>query len=140
VQNLHFEVAFYEDELRQNIVKSYSSLYPATNFKYLADFFDYPLGGLILEPNQSSVISLSFINQEISKFDSTKTYYVTISYFDLNQSATSRSVESMNYTFRVVYVNSDIACGSSSGVPVLKGFAFMFELEDGRLIKFNYLS
>ena len=140
VQNLHFEVAFYEDELRQSLVKSYSTLYPAANFTYLADFFQYPLSGLTLEPNQSSVISLSFINQEISKFDPTKTYYVTVSYFDINQSDTARSVESMNYTFRVVYVDSSIACGSSSGVPILRGFAFMFELEDGRLIKFNYLS
>ena len=140
LQNLHFEIAFYEDELRQSLLRSYSSLYPASNFKYSADFFDYPLSGLTLEPNQSSVISLSFISEEIAKFDPAKTYYVTVSYFDINQPDTSRSVESMNYTFRVVYIDSSIACGSSSGVPILRGFAFMFELEDGRLIKFNYLS
>jgi hypothetical protein len=52
----------------------------------------------------------------------------------------SPSVESMNYTFRVSYIDNSIVCGSQAGVPVLQGFAFMFELEDGSLIKFNYIS
>ena len=140
VQNLHFEIAFYEDEIRSSLFRSYSSQYASFIYTYLADFFAYPQSGLILEPNQSSVLSFGLDAFELSKFTQSKNYYVTISYFDLNQPALSRSVESMNFTFRVSMIDDTISCGSISGVPVLKGFAFMFELEDGRLIKFNYLS
>ena len=46
----------------------------------------------------------------------------------------------MNFTFKANSIDSTIECGAIAGVPVLNGFSLMFELEDGRLIKFNYLS
>jgi hypothetical protein len=83
---------------------------------------------------------LNFNSAALLDFDQTKTYYVTVSYFDVNSPNASKSVESMNFTFKANSVDSTIECGAIAGVPVLNGFSLMFELEDGRLIKFNYLS
>ena len=140
VQNLHFEVAFYLDETRLSLFRSFSSQEQVLGINYQADYYPYPESGLILEPNESSVISLALRNDELDDFDSSLTYYVTISYFDLNQATISRSVESMNFTFKSSVISSSVNCGDIVGAPILKGFAFMFELEDGRMIKFNYLS
>lgn len=140
MQKVHFEVSFYEDELRTSLFKSFSSQGSAMGYRFLADFFDYPGSGLVLEPGQSSSIALELNSSVIDQFDPDKNYYVTISYFDLSQSQITKSVESMNFTFKAIGNDSSVSCGSVSGAPVLKGFVFMFELEDGRIIKFNYLS
>jgi len=140
LQDLHFQISFYEDEQRKNLFKTTSSQTQLPGYNFLADFFPYPNNGLFLEPGQSSVISLNFNSAALLDFDQTKTYYVTVSYFDINKPNASKSVESMNFTFKANTIDSAIECGSIAGVPVLNGFSLMFELEDGRLIKFNYLS
>lgn len=140
LQSLHFDVSFYTDEARTSLFKSYSSILPEGLYSFLADFFPYPTGGLLLQPGESSVISMEFTDTELLKLDPSITYYVTIRYVNMLDQISSPSVESMNYTFRAVHVDSNVVCGSESGVPVLQGFAFMFELEDGSLIKFNYIS
>lgn len=140
VQNLHFEVSLYLDEARTNLYKTYGSIAQNASFKFFADFFDYPGGGLILQPNESSLISLEFNASELSSLEADQLYYVTVRYSNMFDDIPSPSVESMNYTFRVSYIDNSIVCGSQAGVPVLQGFAFMFELEDGSLIKFNYIS
>ena len=140
LQDLHFEISFYEDEQRKRLFKTTSSQIRFPGYNFLADFFPYPNNGLFLEPGQSSAISLNFNSAALLDFDQTKTYYVTVSYFDVNSPNASKSVESMNFTFKANSIDSTIECGAIAGVPVLNGFSLMFELEDGRLIKFNYLS
>jgi hypothetical protein len=140
LQDLHFEISFYEDEQRKRLFKTTSSQIRFPGYTFLADFFPYPNNGLFLEPGQSSAISLNFNSAALLDFDQTKTYYVTVSYFDVNSPNASKSVESMNFTFKANSVDSTIECGAIAGVPVLNGFSLMFELEDGKLIKFNYLS
>lgn len=140
VQSLHFEISLYLDEARTNLYKTYGSIAQNASFKFFADFFDYPDGGLILQPNESSLVSLEFNALELSALDADQLYYVTVRYSNMFDDIPSPSVESMNYTFRVSYIDNSIVCGSQAGVPVLQGFAFMFELEDGSLVKFNYIS
>lgn len=140
VQNVHFEISLYLDEARTSLYKTYGSIAQNASFKFFADFFDYPDGGLVLQPNESSLISLEFNAIELENFDPQQTYYVTVKYSNLFDDIPSPSVESMNYTFRASFIDNSIICGDQSGVPVLQGFAFMFELEDGSLVKFNYIS
>ena len=140
VQNVHFEVSLYLDEARTQLYKTYGSVAQNASFKFFADFFDYPDGGLVLQSNESSLISLEFNAIELENFDPQQTYYVTVKYNNLFDDMPSPSVESMSYTFRASFIDNSIVCGDQSGVPVLQGFAFMFELEDGSLVKFNYIS
>ena len=41
-------------------------------------------------------------------------------------------------TFMVIS-ESGFSCGDQSGIPILKGFSIMFELEGGELVRFNSL-
>ena len=140
VQRLHFEVSFYKDEARTELHSTYFS-YGSAGFEFLTGGgSNYPSGGLIVEENASASIQLIFFNTKLEKFDPNINYYITIKYIDLFDENVGSSIESMNFTFRYVPANTGVVCGSQRGVPILQGFAFMFELEDGSLIKFNYLS
>lgn len=140
VQKLHFEVSFYKDEARTDLHSTYFS-YGSSGFYFLVGGGGlYPQDGLIIEDGSSESIQLIFIDSELEKFDPNVNYYITIKYIDLSDENSGSSIESMNFTFRAILNNTNIVCGSQSGVPILQGFAFMFELEDGSLIKFNYLS
>ena len=140
VQKLHFEVSFYKDEARTELHSTYFSYGSAGFFFFVGGGSQYPSEGLIVEEGSSVSIQLGFINTELEKFDANTNYYITIKYIDLFDEGVGASVESMNFTFRHVPSSSGISCGSQIGVPILQGFAFMFELEDGSLVKFNYLS
>jgi hypothetical protein len=68
-------------------------------------------------------------------FTAGELYYVVVEAFDVTTS--TYSVISKDWTFRVNDPVSDITCNGISGVPIVKGFALMFELEDGRIININ---
>lgn len=140
VQKLHFEVSFYKDEARTELHSAYFSYGSAVFYFLVGGGSRYPSEGLIIEEGSSVSIQLGFINTELEKFDANTNYYITIKYIDLFDEGFGASVESMNFTFRHIPSGSGISCGSQIGVPILQGFAFMFELEDGSLVKFNYLS
>jgi len=131
-----FRIRFFEDEALTVLAGSYFSLADSDGWEVRqppSESFDaWPSVGSPFVENGGS-IDVSFMPTQGS-LTINKKYYVTIESFD-------GVVFSMRYaglTFMSVS-ESGFSCGDQSGVPILKGFSIMFELEGGELVRFNSL-
>jgi hypothetical protein len=129
-----FRIRFFEDESLTTLAASYFSLADASGWQVRPDsssnFEDWPGSGSPFVSEGGS-IDIAF-SPPAGRLEINRKYYLTVESFD-------GVVFSMKYaglTF-VSISQSGFDCGNQSGVPILKGFSMMFELEGGELVKFN---
>lgn len=127
-----FRIRFFEDEALTVLAASYFSYAESTGWEIKVPpssiFEPWPPGGSPAIPGgQSREISFT---PPLGSLEINKKYYLTIESFDGSQF----SVAFVGLTFMRIS-QSGFACGGEQNVPILKGFSFMFELEDGELVK-----
>jgi len=131
-----FRIRFFEDEALTVLAGSYFSLADPDGWEVRqppsAGFDPWPDAGSPFVATGGS-IDVSFMPPAGSLLINKK-YYVTVESFD----GTVFSMRYAGITFMVIS-ESGFSCGDQSGIPILKGFSIMFELEGGELVRFNSL-
>ena len=131
-----FRIRFFEDEPLTVLAGSYFSLADPDGWEVRqppsTGFDPWPDAGSPFVVRGGS-IDVSFMPPAGSLLINKK-YYVTVESFD----GTVFSMRYAGITFMVIS-ESGFSCGDQSGIPILKGFSIMFELEGGELVRFNSL-
>lgn len=129
-----FRIRFFEDEALTVLAGSYFSLADADGWEVRqppsSSFDPWPgTGSPFVETGGS--IDVSFM-PPAGSLSINKRYHVTVESFD-------GAVFSMRYAGLTFMAISEpgFSCADQSGVPILKGFSIMFELEGGELVRFN---
>lgn len=130
----HFRISLYDDITRNNLVTSFFSYYSVANWS--ADGVGVVSDGVAIAANQTRLIQ--FVVPRVDVLESEKTYYITIQAYNLDDPGAGFSFNDTSYAFRLRSISDNTTCGSSSNVPVIRGFCMMFELEDGRLVKMRF--
>jgi len=130
----HFRVSVYSDFERNNIVTSFFSYYSLSG--WTADGFQVISDGVAIGSNQSRL--MQFVVPRVEELSDNATYYITIQAYNLDDPDSGFSLNDTSYSFRLRQESEGINCGPISNVPVIRGFAMMFELEDGSLVKMRF--
>jgi hypothetical protein len=133
IETYDFRIKFYENEQRTNLFKSYFS--GNNTDGWFVGNSPFPSNGETFMSGEVKTIEFNPTTSD-NDFSSGVTYYLSIDAFDGDVFISQNN----SYTFRVTNQDEDISCGEESGVPILRSFAIMFELEDGEFVKFNVVS
>lgn len=130
----HFRVSIYNDFERNNLVTSFFSYYSLLG--WTSNGLQMISDGVAIGSNQSSTIQ--FVVPRVQELVDDATYYITIQAYNLDDPDAGFSFNDTSYSFRLRQISEGINCGPISNVPVIRGFAMMFELEDGSLVKMRF--
>jgi hypothetical protein len=130
----HFKVSFYDDFNRDNLIYSFFSYYSLNG--WTANGMQMIVDGTAISTGQSKLIE--FVVPRVEDLLDNVTYYITIQAYNLDDPDSGFSFSDTSYSFRFRQISEGINCGPQSNVPVIRGFAMMFELEDGSLVKMRF--
>jgi hypothetical protein len=132
IQIYDFRIKFYLNESRTSLFKSYFSGNNPSN--WLINNSPFPDDGETFLSGDTKTIE--FVPPlDDDGFESGLTYYLSIDAFNGDDFISQNN----SYTFRAQTILEDTDCGPYSGIPILRSFAIMFELEDGEFVKFNVI-
>ena len=126
--NYDFRIRFYSDPERTNLLLTKFS--GNNQSEWSADGNSYPSGGYPINNGFSAAINF---NPDLSgdDFSAQTFYYLTIDSFD----GSSFDTVSSDFTFIIQDFNELIYCGEYSGVPIVRNFGMMFEMDNNATIK-----
>ena len=133
IETYDFRIRFYKNMQRTDLFKSYFSGNNAEG--WFVNNSPFPDNGEVFMQGDTKTILFSPPLQD-DHFNSGVTYYLSIDAFDGDVFISQNN----SYTFRAKNIMEDSSCGGDPGVPVLRSFAIMFELEDGEFVKFNVVN
>jgi len=130
IQIYDFRIKFYLNEARTSLFKSYfSGNNPSL---WLVNNSPFPEDGETFLSGDTKTIEFA-VPLDDDGFESGVTYYLAIDAFNGEDFISQNN----SYTFRAQTIPDANECGPYSGIPILRSFAIMFELEDGEFVKFN---
>lgn len=130
----HFRISLYDDLSRNNLVQSFFSYYSTSN--WTVDGFNITSDGVSIATNQTKLVE--FVIPRVENIESEKTYYITIQAYNLDDPGAGFSFNDTSYSLRLRSISDGTSCGTSTNVPVIRGFCMMFELENGQLVKMRF--
>ena len=119
-----FRIRFYTDVERTAL--SFTK-YSGNDYReWFLNNGPFPISGYVFAPEESA--SIVFVPDfNITDYETGRTYYLSIDAFDGSEFINT----SNDYTF-IIQSSSDIVyCGEYKGVPIVKNFGMMFEMDDG---------
>jgi hypothetical protein len=124
-ETLHFRIRFYNDAERTDLKYTAFSGNDLTN--WLVNEADIPVEGFTASAGET--ISVNY-TPGTSNIETNKTYYLSI---DVYNGETFEN-NSNSFTFKANDLASQVYCGSYTGVPIVKNFSIMFELENNEFV------